>query len=403
MLKILYLYSSASSTAGSVQNKVTRQIRALNQAGAVCEGFFFSTDRVQESGDEKISFHEVERIQKGWFRSARQKAAYHRAVLNAVAGMKNRYDCVYYRYPGADISLLRLSRLFRKKIFFEHVTAETREIRMYARENRFRPNLSSLLGRIEFLWIPLLREKIYGREIRRNAAFGICNSEDIARYEQQYTGNHYPCLILGDAVQVDSFRLRSHPVQNDSFRMIFLKGASTSADFNGLDRLFKGMAGYKGDVKLHLYLFGKNLENEKEQIKQLGIEQMVTTGGYIHPSESDDLFDICQIGIGALAVHRKGIRSTTTMKSREYFARGIPFVYGHDDPDLDTPEASRFCMKVPVSDQDLDMDRIIRWYEDTFKQPGYTESMRKFAEEKLDYRVKMKKLVEFIRQNITTE
>ena len=269
---------------------------------------------------------------------------------------------------------------------------------MYAKENPFNWSLSSVLSHLEFKYFPLFLEWRYGKMIRKSAIFGISNSENIAEYENQIAGKNYVRLIGGDAVNSESFPVRQPKLTPGVISMIFLKGAVTHADFNGLDRLFKGMASYSGPYQIKLKLYGRNLENERRLIDELGIKNMVETLEYINQTDVNAILDTIDIGVGALGVHRKGLLSTTTIKSREYFARGLPFFYGHQDPDLSGhAELLNMCKEFPANDLPIDVSELILWYEKISTDRNLPDTMHTYAVNHLDYKIKMQRLTEYLK------
>jgi hypothetical protein len=397
MMSVLYVFTSASSKPGSVQKKVISQIKAMNASGMICKGLFFTTDEVKDNAEQDIRFVHLNRVGPGYFRSARQRTAYHKAVYDFFETCQQPFDFVYYRYPGAHRLLTKLSEKLGHKLFFEHVTAETNEIRLYRKENPMRFKLSSMLSHFEFYFLPLYREWRFGKRIRQLALMGICNSKQIADYECRLAGGRYKTFIQGDAVDVTQFNPRKVPVLESDFRMVFLKGGGTGADFNGLDKVFRGIAAYNGPYRIRFYLYGSNLKAEREQISALGIEEQVITGDFIQKAEADLLMDTVHIGIGALAVHRKGITETTTIKTREYCARGLPFISGHSDPDFTgNAEAGVFNLELPANDDKLDLEAVIKWYKSLNFNAASVMNMHNFAVMFLSYHVKMKRLKTFL-------
>jgi hypothetical protein len=397
-MKILYVFTTASIQAGSVQNKVIEQIKALRQSGADCKGLFLTTDDAESKETELYDFIKVPRVPKTWFRSAKQKTAYHKTLYEYFITHQPQCDFIYCRYPGAGKFIALWTQLKHSKVFFEHLTSEGHEIDIYAKENPFKWNLSSILSHFEFRFLPLFHEWRYGKSIRKNAVFGIANSENIAEYENAITGTNYVRMISGDAVNAKLFPVRKFQPEPDVLRMIFLKGAVTHADFNGLDRLFMGMSAYKGNMKLQLRLYGRNLESEKRQIQQYGIQDMVELNGFIDKKGIDEIMNSVDLGVGALGVHRKGLQSTTTIKAREYFARGLPFFYGHNDPDFSTsPTAKNFCLEYEANDTPIDMEHLIQWYSNLEDQQRIPDKMHQFAVDYLDYNIKMQRLFEFLK------
>lgn len=397
-MKILYVFTTAGLQAGSVQNKVIEQIKALRQSGADCKGLFLTTDDAESQSTELYEFIRVPRIPKTWFRSTKQKTAYHKTLYQYFKSRQPQSDFIYCRYPGAGKYIALWTRLKGCKVFFEHLTSEGHEIDIYARENPLKWNLSSILSHIEFRFLPLYQEWRYGKSIRKHAQFGIANSQNIADYENTITGTNYVRLIGGDAVNAQSFPVRKFKPEPGRLKMIFLKGAVTHADFNGLDRLFMGMATYKGNTKLHLRLYGRNLESEKRQIQEYGIQEMVELNDFIDKERIDEIMNSVDLGVGALGVHRKGLKSTTTIKAREYFARGLPFFFGHNDPDFSSSSAAmNFCLEYEANDEPIDIEQLIQWYSNLEDQQNLPEKMHQFAVENLDYTIKMKRLLEFLK------
>lgn len=395
-MRLLYVFTSAGIASSSVQEKVLNQIRSLKRYGVECHGLFLTTDNTNEAFED-YRFIQVKKIRSGWFRSLRQRMAIHKTLKEWFKKHPQEFDFIYCRYPGASRHIASWVRKYGKKIFFEHVTSETYEIKLYSKENPIRFNVSSWLGNLEFYFLPLAYEKLFGRFLRRQVSFGISNSENIAEYENKIAGKNYALLIAGDAVNTSNFERRQIHVKSGELHLIFLKGAATAAEFNGLDRIFKGMADYKGDRKIHLHLYGRNLNWENQYVTQLGIASMVSFSDFVDSRLLNSKLEQIDLGLGAFGVHRKGLLSTTTIKAREYFARGLPFIFGHNDPDLSgNPELKSCCMEFPADDTAIDFNQVIQWY-DTIKDLEKTaDFMHNYARNNLDYDVKMKRLINFL-------
>jgi hypothetical protein len=64
------------------------------------------------------------------------------------------------------------------------------------------------------------------------------------------------------------------------------------------------------------------------------------------------------IGIGTLALHRKGMAEAGALKLREYLALGLPVIYGNTDPDVDSIGA--LALRIPNTETNVttDLQRI---------------------------------------------
>jgi len=72
----------------------------------------------------------------------------------------------------------------------------------------------------------------------------------------------------------------------------------------------------------------------------------------------DEMFDICDIGVNSLGMYRKDFSVTSELKTREYAARGLPFVCSVDDDALwyaDEP----MWLRVANDDSIPDMEEIV--------------------------------------------
>ena len=93
------------------------------------------------------------------------------------------------------------------------------------------------------------------------------------------------------------------------------------------------------------------------------------------------------------------MQEACTLKTREYTARGLPFIIGHRDPDLvSVPSDRRFFLSVPPDDSPVDIDRVIsfaRSLNDDEAVPALAKYMRAYAFAHLDWKPKVQRYVDF--------
>jgi hypothetical protein len=391
-MKIVYLFTSPSLNGSSVQTKVLNQIKYLNLAGAECRGAFFSTEvKYITHLNEQVDLIPVQKCNWKYFRASGQKRNTMLAVLRYAKSKFQDIDLFYFRYPGAGSLLARFIKLFGSKTVFEHLSIEEKEIQLQAKENPFGLRPSTLLWWLEYTFLPLWREKYYGRTIRKNSKLGICNSQEIADWQNSKSGGFYKGIVGGDAVEIQGYPLLKRPVFEEELKLVFLKGASTSADFNGLDRIIKSIKGYRGDTKIKLYILGHQLKAEEEIIKQLSVEQNIILLTAKSGKELFSFLEEIHMGTATLGLYRKGLDATTTIKVREYTALGLPFIYAYTDPDLNE-DSKGFALEFFNDDSLIDMEKVIEFAKKALEDKELPHRMRKYAEEHLDYEVKMKKL-----------
>ena len=114
-------------------------------------------------------------------------------------------------------------------------------------------------------------------------------------------------------------------------------------------------------IVLHIVGDGPELPYLKELTDELGLNENVIFHGFKSGRELDEMFDICHIAIGSLAGFRVGLNELSSLKSREYCARGIPFLMASKDADF--PDDFAWVQMVPANENLLDMNLVINFAE----------------------------------------
>jgi hypothetical protein len=73
--------------------------------------------------------------------------------------------------------------------------------------------------------------------------------------------------------------------------------------------------------------------------------------GPLSQAEADRVMSGCTVGIGPLALHRKGMFEASPLKSRNYLALGLPIIQAYEDTDL--TEADDCVLQLPNSDDNV--------------------------------------------------
>lgn len=147
--------------------------------------------------------------------------------------------------------------------------------------------------------------------------------------------------------------------------------------YHGYDRIIRSIAAYSGkDFPVKLHLVGVMSDATKQLAKDLGVEDRVLFYGKKSGVELDDIYDKCNLGAGPVGQHRIGGKQGTGLKTKEYFAKGIPYIYAGNE--LFVPEDYPYTMKVPSDESVIDFDAVIRFYQDTCRGNA-VEDMRAYA------------------------
>ena len=185
------------------------------------------------------------------------------------------------------------------------------------------------------------------------------------------------------------------PFDNKNLNIICVANVNR---WHALDRLIMGLSDYDGEVHIKLHIVGDGTEifYLKELTQNFGLDKQVIFHGFLSGKKLDDIYDESHIAVGSLGMHRIGIYQATVLKVREYTAKGIPFIIGYSDPDFS--EDFPYLLKVTADDSNIDIHEIIKFASSVYLDPFVNKRMREFANNYLDWDIKMEKTTHFLRK-----
>ncbi len=392
-IDIVYIYTSASIKIDSVQRKVMSQIDAMNQVGIQCKGLFFTNeiDNIQ-SLSTNIDFIPYPITNRKLFNDIKQRKALINTIISYLNKLPYQFKCLYLRYPGASYELYLLSKKFKYKLISEHISKEIIEILSFKNEFKLSLKPSHFLSYFQYQLWPIYNEKLWGKLYRKNTILTIVESNELGNYQLSKGANTY--VVNPNGIEINKFSVRKVPEFNQEINMVFLKGSTNSSVWNGIDRLISSIDAYKGKLKINLFLCGTF--SELEFIKRDYIIQK----GYLNQKELDELFNSIHLGISTMALHRKGLNELATLKTREYLVRGIPFIYGYIDPDIEMhPAIKKYCLQISNDDVLIDFNLIEKFLFDIYKDKNHAEVMNEWSKNHLDWKVKMENLKVYLKSH----
>jgi hypothetical protein len=319
------------------------------------------------------------------FRSTFDKLSYYRFILENWNTIKENHgvQLAYIRLTWYDNYLLKIISQLKFDGFSVLVEIPTSNF-------RYEYFKSGIKG-----WYKILNFLIYGPRILSLADVIV----SIGSFSPVLRGMESKTLVITNGIGKDVLKkpLVHSPQKSEAFNLI---GVANVAYWHGYDRVIIGLWEYyrktaERRVYFHIVGDGAELPKLKKLTKKLKLEEYVVFDGPKHGEELDKMFEKMHVGIGALGNHRKKLLTTSELKIREYCARGIPFVSASYDPDF--PKDFPFSLRIPSDESPIDIQKVISFYKELKKtHSDYPLLMRKYAEEHLSWKVKMKPLVEKI-------
>lgn len=380
MLK--YIMVTSSGLESGVIKKAIAQVSGLNALGLASELIIISDHSFPKL--TKLPYYvtviPIDTIPKAdlvsrFIRMSRIRRALRDTVLSL-----DQYDILYCR--GLEFQLSYYPLAFFKhsrrcKIISEHQSIEIRQALLYKS------------------YLSALRDLLTGGFITAQSDGIIGVTDEITSFwSRRLFCRKIPHTTIPNGFNVHSVRVRKPPSnEHTDLHLLFVGNVSR---WHGLDRIIRGTAGYRGSISVHVHIVGNGDELQNLQ----DLKRAVAQDADIHfhdiyiDKQLDAVFDECHIAIGSLGLHRNGMSQATSLKVREYCSRGIPFILSNQDPDF--PETFEYCLQVEPTETPIDMEKVVSFAIKMCNDPDHPQIMRKYAEENLDWNVKVKEGYRFI-------
>lgn len=403
-LKILYIYldGDMSSNASGVQKKILAKISAINSLGVSCDGLSVSNaitnEVIYEKNYKLIPYSHTE---TKYFNHTKRELAKFKALGKYIEVHNTEYDFIIFRYPLASLGLFSLVKKFPKKIIFEHNTKEIEELELICEQRKkkipkiFRPWY--IIYRFEMGTLPILIEKHLGRFILKYARMGVAVTNEIVDYEKSRSSN-YKVKLLTNGIDVSNCQLRQFlDFDKKTLRLFMLIGHD--AEWHGVDRLIHSLSKYRGDIKIEIDFYGSINQKNIELANHYMLNSNIKFKKSIPYGELDLSLDYYHMGIGAFGAKRKGLMEGTSLKVREYLARGFGFIFAYNDTDMSAhKEFSPYCFSFPNDESLIDFNDVIIFANKLYKDKSHHLKIRDLAEQFLDTKVKMRQLIDYIKE-----
>lgn len=284
----------------------------------------------------------------------------------------NRYDIAYIRYPSLDPVVLRVLKTLKKTC--GHVVMEVQSYPLVFKSH-------GAVRRAQFEIDRLLQKKC-----------GTCLDRVL------YMGNRTDRIFGCEAVQIanglpDGMR----DVEYSGYRLedgcINLICVSNMYFVHGYDRLLEGLADYydqkkpdECDVTVTMVGDGPCREEYERIAEERGIRERVAFKGYLKGDALTQEYRKATIGVGGLGLYREGLLEASSLKTKEYLLRGLPFVYAGKETGLD--ESFPFAMSLPNTEEKIDI-RQITAFTDRIREydpEDVVQYMRSYAEQHFTWR-----------------
>ena len=270
---------------------------------------------------------------------------------------KFNFDLIYFRTPRLYMPFIS-SALKHKKVVMELNSDDVEEWRC---NNKF-------------IWIVnnITRHLFYSKA----SAFVSVSKE----LDYRYKNFSKRTIVIGNGISTDEFSMIKD-TENKRPQICFV--GSPGYKWHGIEKI-EWLAKNCIDYDFHLIgEFGEDLSNMKYY-------------GYLTKEEVNQVISKCDIAISTLSLYAKNMNEASPLKSRQYMALGLPFIYAYYDTDLDGSE--EFTLRIDNNPSNIEdsLEDIRDFVTKSFRNINLRTQARVFAENHIDVKVKEKVRLKFL-------
>ena len=270
---------------------------------------------------------------------------------------KKKYDFIYIRHVAFNLSgynALKYLNKISNRIYLEFPT--------------FAIPKKTLKNRIKYYFNKKLHKYIHK---------AVLDSLDEEAYKM-------PTLRITNGTDLTKIEPRK-PTYSDTINVLMV---AYLQEYHGVDKIIDACKNYydKGgnrNVVFHIVGEGPIYKQLVKLCDDEGMNRYVHFYGKLSGQSLFDVYDKCEVGISSLANKEVGVTCSSTLKSKEYLAKGLPII---SDTMLDVfvnkPKYYFHILK-----DEFNIPELIEFYDSVYKNRNKEQiikEIRKFAEETCD-------------------
>lgn len=356
-------------------------------------------------------------------------------VRNKIFGQlnvfKNHFDAVYYSmisdenmllFNGENIIQQNIkknthpsNRINNRSSYYAEITSflNKEHIKyLYIRYNFSCPFFLLFLKKCKKMGVEILLEfptYPYIGEIKRNKPVLIIDwffAKFLFKYVNRIItfSNHdviyrVPTIKIANGIDLANIKLKTKG--NYEENVINLIAVANINRWHGYDRIIEGLYKYYSKpqnikVKFTIVGLGAELNNLKELVSKRHLEDKVIFKGFLTGKELDEEYEKANIGIISLGIHRINLKTVSTLKSKEYWARGLPMIKSYKDEELDN-KVKEYILNFPSNDEPINIDEVIKFWNSFENNQSYLNLMRTTAENNVSWDKQLNLVLKYLK------
>ena len=204
-----------------------------------------------------------------------------------------------------------------------------------------------------------------------------------------------PCIKLMNGFDFSQVELPERPAPKD----VQIISVAATAFWHGYDRLIEGIHNYYqngGTEQITYHVVGDILPQLQKMVQEYHLEDHVIFHGRQSGDALRKLYEQCYLAVDVLGGHRKNYPVSSSLKSREYAAYGLPILTSSPVDYLEKNDPHQ--MIVPYDDSAINIPRLLDSYRVLYIRPcrELAEEIRAAAVKRCEMSVTMQPVVTWL-------
>ena len=184
----------------------------------------------------------------------------------------------------------------------------------------------------------------------------------IATYSRDKIIFNIPTIEVKNGIDFDMVTVRMPEEGGDVIHMLAVAGFTKA---HGYDRMLVGLGKYYQNggtrkVVFHLVGAGEPENQYRNIVQKYRIEEHCVFHGVKRGQELDQVYNYCDLGVESLGDFRNGIKISSSLKSREYVAKGLPFITACKS---DIFEGEEYILQIPADESPVNISDVVNFYD----------------------------------------
>lgn len=386
-MKITYIYFLTKSASIGVFNKARQQAKSLNKLqNNNLEIIVLNTSK--NCQDDKIKYINIRQNRKFPLIFYDYLFRKYTLIEKSIEDL-NKYDFLILRYPGSDRSAIKFCQKYNVILEFHSDIFSELQLKI---------NSKAYFHRKLIWFIRLQLEKKHLRKILERCRGIITNSNELRKFFIKNFELEIPIINISNGVDVSSVKQTGFKRFTGKELDIVFVGSRPDL-WHGLDRLINAIENYEKEnenLVIRFHLVGKINERDLK-VDDNNLNHVFFCGPKFG-RQLDELMCNMHLAVGPLALFRKRLNATSSIKIPEYIARGIPFILSYYDEGLNFVKRNRsFFLIFPNDNSLINIHKVIDFViEMNKKRKEIIKYTREYAIKHLDWSIKMRQYLDFV-------